>query len=112
MCFFAHRQKHPFTAEEKEEHKRIGVEYNRQRMIEDNKFKKDLSTKIWIQQDALNALPEALRQAASEIDETPPPEDRPFPIFLTPPVPGLNLKDESQEEDEDLELDSPTQSEY
>ena len=83
-------------------------------MIQDNLFKKDLSTKIWMQQDALNALPEALRQAALVTDDTPPPEDRPFPIFMTPPVPGLNLKDESQEDDDgDLELESEnTGSEY
>lgn len=82
-------------------------------MMQDNMFKKDLSTKIWMQQDALRALPEALRQAASVVDDTPPPEDRPFPIFMTPPVPGLNLKDESKEdEDEDFELEAPTRSEY
>jgi hypothetical protein len=61
-----------------------------------------------MQQDAVNALPEALRAAALVLDETPPPEDRPFPIFMTPPVPGLNLKDETQEEDEDLELEGAT----
>mmetsp|Transcript_17547 Transcript_17547/g.29415 ORF Transcript_17547/g.29415 Transcript_17547/m.29415 type:complete len:181 (+) Transcript_17547:30-572(+) len=105
------KSKHPFTPEEQEEHKRIGREYNRQRMIQDNMFKKDLSTKIWMQQDAMNALPEALRKAAAEIDETPPPEDRPFPIFLTPPVPGLNLKDESKEDDEDPDFEAP-ESEY
>lgn len=95
------KTKFPFSEEEEAEHKRIGAEYTRQRMIQDNQFKKDLSTKIWLQQEALRALPPSLRQAAEEVDDTPPPEDRPFPIFMTPPVPGLNLRDESADDEEE-----------
>ena len=81
-------------------------------MIQDNKFKKDLSTKAWLQQEAIKALPEHLRAAALIVDDTPPPEDRPFPIFMTPPVPGLNLKDESKQDDDAPELEGSKDSEY
>ena len=45
-----------------------------------------MTNKIWLQQDALAALPENLRNQAIEIDETPPPADRPWPFFATPPI--------------------------
>lgn len=90
--------KHDFTEEELAEHHRIGLEYNRQMMIQHNKMNKDLSTKMWLQDEAMNALPKDLLQHALVIDSTPPPPDRPWPIFMTPPIPELNLKDMEEEE--------------
>lgn len=90
--------KHEFTEEEKAEHMRIGKEYNRQRMIQHNKMNKDLSLKMWLQDEAMNAMPVELLQHALEIDYTPPPRDRPWPIFKTPPIHELNLKDLEEDE--------------
>lgn len=67
-------------------------------MIEHNKLNKDLCTKMWLQSEAQDALPAELLEHALVIDNTPPPQDRPWPIFMTPPVPGLNLKDMEEEE--------------
>ena len=45
-----------------------------------NLLSKDVTTKIWLQQQAIKALPtELLRVHALTIDPTPPPEGRPFP---------------------------------
>ena len=67
-------------------------------MIQHNKMNKDLSTKMWLQDEAMNALPKDLLQHALVIDSTPPPPDRPWPILMTPPIPDLNLKDMEEEE--------------
>lgn len=82
-----------FTEEELKEHERIGKEYYRQSTIENNKYEKDLTDKIWLQQEAIRALPEELRKATQIIDETPPPPNRPWAIYQTPPVKGFNLND-------------------
>ena len=83
----------PFTEEEKAEHLKIGREYSRQVRIRDNQEKKDLATKVWLQQEAMRALPADLRRHAEEIDETPPPRGRPWPIWWTPPIKGFNAQD-------------------
>ena len=75
-----------FTEEELSNHARIGKEYQRQSTIRNNQMEKDLTTKIWLQQDALAALPESLRGHALIVDEKPPPPDRPWPFFATPPI--------------------------
>ena len=75
------------------EHATIALEYQRQSTRLHNKLEKDQSTKIWLQQDALKALPDYLKKAAEEIDETPPPADRPWPRWQTPPIKGFNPKD-------------------
>lgn len=75
-----------FTDEEMKEHFKIGREYNRQSTIRHNKLQKDLSTKIWLQHEALAAMPEHLRIEALICDETPAPDDRVMPIFDTPPI--------------------------
>ena len=79
-----------FSEEEMAEHARIGLEHNRQTTIRQNKQGSDLSTKIWLQQEAMRALPPELRAHAEIIDETPPPSDRPWPIWMTPPIKGFN----------------------
>jgi hypothetical protein len=58
-----YKTKPNFTEEELKEHERIGKEYYRQSTIENNKFEKDLANKIWLQQEAIRALPEELRKA-------------------------------------------------
>lgn len=84
------RIKPRFTEEQQAEHKRIGREYQQQMMKRRNKTDKDLATKIWLQQEAIRALPEDLRAQAVIIDETPPPSDRPWPVYATPPIKGFD----------------------
>jgi len=62
-------------------------------MIRTNQFNKDLTTKIYLSQDALKAMPANLRANALIIDETPPPPDRPWATYDTPPIPGFNPRD-------------------
>jgi hypothetical protein len=88
-----HRIKLKFTPEELVEHSRIAREYQRQSTIVHNQLQKDMTDKIWMQQEAMRSLPEHLRAAALICDETPPPEDRPWPIWDTPPIAGFNPQD-------------------
>jgi hypothetical protein len=92
-----------FTPEQIAEHQQIGHEYSRQIRIRDNLEKKDYATKIWLQQEAMRALPSSLRAHAEIIDETPPPKGRPLPVWVTPPIKGFNAHDytSSQGQDED-----------
>lgn len=80
---------------------RIGREYQRQMSILNNFREKDITTKIYLQQEALKALPADLRVHAEVIDDTPPPEDRPLPLFDTPPIKNFDvleyLKDDANE---------------
>ncbi len=43
--------------------------------------------------DAINALPANLKEAAMIIDRTPPPPDRPFPMWDTPPLKEFDIKE-------------------
>jgi hypothetical protein len=82
-----------FSAEEKAEHSAIATEYNRQTSLEDMRYSRDLATKVWLQQRAIAAIPsEALKAAALELDNEPPPQTRPFPFFDTPPIDGFNVR--------------------
>lgn len=54
---------------------------------------RDLTDKIWLQQEALRALPAHLLEHAMIIDDTPPPADRPWPKYDTPPIKGFNPMD-------------------
>jgi len=105
----AERIKLDFSDDEKEEHKRIGREYNRQTSIRDALINKDLSTKIWLQQAAIEAIPtQKLLDDALIIDEDPPPADRQYPIYDTPPIPDFNIADydgsnEKQDEIDDID---------
>lgn len=63
---------------------------------------KDLTTKIYLQQAALAALPEKFVKAARFIDETAPPKGRPFPYFETPPIKDFDFRKYiAKEADED-----------
>jgi hypothetical protein len=93
MAEAAKNWKPPYTEEELAAHAVIAKEHTRQNMRRTNKYNKDLSTKIWLMQEALRSMPPALAANALIIDETPPPPDRPWPFFDTPPIPGFNSKD-------------------
>ena len=80
--------KHELTEDEKEERNRIGRTYNIEQFKLHNSLMKDVSTKIWMQSEAVAGLPEHLRAAALIIDESSPPHDRPWPMWQTPPVEG------------------------
>lgn len=88
MCRF----KPKFSDEEKAEHFRIGRQYQINHRKRQNAMEKDLTNKIWLQHEALRSLPEKLRIAAEIIDETPPPPNRPWPVFDTPPIEGFDPK--------------------
>jgi hypothetical protein len=75
-----------FSEEELAEHNRIAREYGRQSAIRHNTYEHDLTNKIWLQQEAIRALPAELTAHALELDETPPPADRPWPYYYTPPI--------------------------
>lgn len=66
-----------------------------------NQQQKDLTNKIWLQQEAMRAMTPELRAQAEIIDETPPPPDRPWPIWLTPPIKGFNPRDYLGDKDDD-----------
>eukprot|EP01038_Epipyxis_sp_PR26KG_P006549 gene6549-8996_t len=89
-----------FTPEELAQHAIIAKEYSRQKMKLHNLFEKDLATKSYLQQDALNALPPALREQAKIVDETTPPAHRPWPVWKTPPIKGFNPKDYIEKEED------------
>ena len=59
-------------------------------------------------QDALLALPDDLKKAAEVLDDTPPPPDRPWALWQTPPIKGFDVteftKNDSSENDNELEI--------
>lgn len=87
------RIKLDFTEEELAKNKEIAREYQRQCFKFEAEMQKDLSNKVWLQQEALRAMPEQLRSHALIIDDTPPPDDRPWPQFDTPAIKGFNPLD-------------------
>ena len=96
------RIKFDYSDEELAEHARIAKNYQRKKLQEKNKMNKDIADKIWLQQEAMRALPDHLRAAAEVIDDEPPPEDREFTIWQTPPIKGFNIRDyENDGVDED-----------
>ena len=104
-----------FSEVELAEHFRIGQEYAKQSTIRSNKEGSDLSTKIWLQQEAMRALRADLRAHAEIIDDTPPPPDRPWPIWMTPPIKGFNPRDYmgnkgDDDDDEDDEVSAKKSS--
>ncbi len=54
-------KKIPVSDEVKKRNFEVGREYNRQTSIRDNVYNRDITDKIWLQQDAIRALPEKLR---------------------------------------------------
>ena len=98
----AARLKIDFTDEERKQHEIIAKNFAKQSQIRHNKYEKDLTTKIYLQGDALLALPEQLRIAAEVIDHEPPPSDRPMAVWSTPPIKGFDVRDYiKSNEDED-----------
>jgi hypothetical protein len=85
------RIKLKFSDEEQAENNRIGKEYGRQSILRHNRNEHDLTNKIWIQQEAMRALPDKLREAAEILDESVPPPHRPWPLYATPPIKDFNL---------------------
>lgn len=66
--------------------KNFGIEC----MKRHNKMNKDLTTKIWLQQEALRALPKQYLEHAQSMDNTTEPLDRPLPEWDTPPIKGFD----------------------
>ena len=63
----------------------------------------------------MRALRADLRAHAEIIDETPPPPDRPWPIWMTPPIKGFNPRDYmgnkgDDDDDEDDEVSAKKSS--
>jgi hypothetical protein len=88
----------PYTPEELKNNERIARTYQSEFSKEFNKMQRDLTDKIWFMQEALRALPAHLRAHAETIDDTPPPENRPMPMWETPPIKGFNVQDYLQKE--------------
>eukprot|EP01035_Chromulina_nebulosa_P035873 gene35873-48241_t len=86
----AKRLKIDFSPEELARHYEIGKEYNRQKMKRENAWNKEFTTMIYLQNDALAAMPAHLKEQALIYDETPAPDDRDLPIYETPPIKGFN----------------------
>ena len=91
-----------------QKHAEIAKRYTQESFKQENKMIKDLTNKIYLQQESLKALPEALRIQAEIIDHTPPPSNRPFPIWDSAPIKGFdatkylgNQQDQDDENDED-----------
>ena len=68
--------------------------------IQHNQRVKDLTLKMCLQQEAQKALPPDLAKLAAVPDDNPPPRNRPYPIWLTPPIPGLELDGVDEDLDE------------
>lgn len=108
-----YRTKPEFSAEEVAEHARIGREYTIQSQRKTNALNKDLSQKIWLQQEAIRGLPEALRIEAVIIDDNPPPSDRPVSgVWHTPPIKDFDASkyDQKRETDDDSEADESSKT--
>lgn len=74
------RIKLTYTDEEMIKNAAIAKRYQIESAKRHNLLSKDVTTKIWLQQQAIKALPsELLRVHALTIDATPAPEGRPFP---------------------------------
>ena len=52
-------------------------------MKRENAWNKEFSTKIYLQNDALAAMPALLREQAMIYDETPAPDERDLPICVS-----------------------------
>lgn len=87
------RFKPAFTAEEKAENFRIGVQYNRESFKKHNKESKDFANKSWLQREAIESMRPDLRANAVKVDRTKAPADRPWPHWDTPPIKGFKMQD-------------------
>jgi hypothetical protein len=98
---FIFRHKPEFTEEEKAVHHIIGAEFYRQSTRRSNLQNKDLATKCWLQGEAIRSLRPDLKEQAEICDEEPPPFDRPWPFWNTPPIKGFNARDYMKKSDDD-----------
>ena len=98
----AKKYKPHFPPDVAKRHAEIGREYNRQTTIINNKRDKDLQTKCYLQHEAMECLRKLhtptgevhpLYTAAMTLDPTPPPPDRPFPMWDTPPIKEFDVKE-------------------
>ena len=87
------RFKPDFSEEEKAEHYRIGRNYNIEAFKRHNRDGNDYATKIWLSAEAVKSLRPDLKAEAIIIDQQGPPKDRPWPMFVTPPIKGFRLRD-------------------
>jgi hypothetical protein len=69
----------------------IGQRYITEARNKSNRTNKDIADKIWLQQEAMRSLSGPPLEAALVIDETPPPPDRPWTVWQTPPIKGFDI---------------------
>lgn len=113
FCFYSENP--PYTPEELAERNRLAKEFTKKSRLAENEMILDLTTKIYLQEAALAALPQKFVAAATFIDDTAPPKDRPFPYFDTPPIKDFDFrqyitKDKNNDDDDDDDDESGTPS--
>ena len=86
-----------FPPEVQAEHARIGQEYNRQTSIRHHQQNKDLTMKIYLRDQALEALPEHLQAHAKTPDYALFPQGRSAPSY-TPPIRDFNAEQYMEKE--------------
>lgn len=59
-----------------------------------------MATKCWLQGEAIRSMRPDLKLQAEILDEEPPPFDRPWPFWNTPPIKGFNARDYMKKVDE------------
>jgi hypothetical protein len=85
------RIKPDFSEEEKAEHTRIATKFTKKSFQRRNMLDHDLTNKIWLQQEAIRALPNALQAHALTIDESAAPH-RTLPFWDTPPIRDFDIR--------------------
>jgi hypothetical protein len=73
-----------------ERHAAVGKRYQVESYRLNNQINKDLSVKIWLMHEALRSLPENYRLQAEVMEDSIPPEDRPLPLWDSPPIKGFD----------------------
>ena len=53
---------------------------------------------MYLMHEAINSLPEELKLKAQIVDRTPPPPNRPYPSWDTPPVVDFDIKEHLKKE--------------
>ena len=94
-----------FSEDEQRQHETIAREYQVQMRRRSNRHGKDIACKIWLQEEALRSLPLSLQKSAEAIDEMPPPSNRPWALYQTPPLKGFDIRNFVKKVDGGLEDD-------
>jgi hypothetical protein len=89
---FFFRIKPEFSEEELAEHARIAKQYTVESFRRTNEINRDLSNKIWLQQEALRALPDHLLEHAYSAEGISVPPQRLMPMYYTPPVKDFDIR--------------------